>query len=287
MRNETNSIAGKAREMDAYAHKLAVCNPLIEPLIPSAIQALQLPSGSRGLDAGCGIGLQALLLAEAVGPAGHVTGLDLSPQFLVHAREIAEKAGLSERISFQQGDVNRLPFDGDTFDWVWSANCIGYHPADPLPLLRELTRVAKPGGSVAILAWSSQQLLPGYPLLEARLNATASGIAPFVKGKRPELHFLRALGWFREAGLEEPTARTFVGDVHAPLSDDIRSALVALLEMRWPGAQSEVTQEDWAEFQRLCQPESPDFILDLPDYYAFFTYSMFRGRVPLQRRGRR
>jgi ubiquinone/menaquinone biosynthesis C-methylase UbiE len=279
MGNERSSPANKAPDMDAYAQQLAVCNPLIEPVIPSAIQALQLPPGSRGLDAGCGIGLQALLLAEAVGPAGHVTGLDLAPQFLVDAREIAEKAGLSERISFQQGDVNRLPFDDDTFDWVWSANCVGYHPAEPLPWLRELARVVKPGGSVAILAWSSQQLLPGYPLLEARLNATSSGIAPFVKGKRPELHFLRALGWFREAGLEEPTAQTFVGDAHAPLSDDMRSALMALLEMRWPGVQSEVSQEDWAEYQRLCQPESADFILDLPDYYAFFTYSMFQGKV--------
>ena len=279
MGSQTNSHGNEPPDMDSYAQRLAVSNPLAEPIIPSAIQTLQLPPGSRGLDAGCGIGLQTLSLAEAVGPAGHVTGLDLSPQFLVHAREIAEKAGLSERISFQQGDVSRLPFDDDTFDWVWSANCVGYHPAEPLPLLRELTRVAKPGGSVTILAWSSQQLLPGYPLLEARLNATSSGIAPFVKGKRPESHFLRALGWFREAGLEEPTARTFVGDAHAPLSDDMRSALMSLLDMRWPGVQSELTPEDWAEFQRLCQPESPDFILDLPDYYAFFTYSMFRGKV--------
>ncbi len=43
-----------------------------------------------GLDAGCGIGHHTLLLAEAVAPAGHVTGLDLSPEFLVHAREIAK-----------------------------------------------------------------------------------------------------------------------------------------------------------------------------------------------------
>jgi ubiquinone/menaquinone biosynthesis C-methylase UbiE len=279
MGDERNSPGSKPPDMDAYAQKLAVSNPLSDLIIPSAIQALQLPPGSRGLDAGCGIGLQALSLAEAVGPTGHVTGLDLSPQFLVHAREFAEKASLSERISFQQGDVHRLPFDDDTFDWVWSSNCVGYHPADPLPLLRELTRVVKPGGSVAILVWSSQQLLPGYPLLEARLNATSSGIAPFVIGKRPELHFLRALGWFREVGLEDPTAQTFVGDAHAPLSDDMRSALMALLEMRWPEVQSELTPEDWREFQRLCRPESPDFILDLPDYYAFFTYSMFRGKV--------
>lgn len=265
--------------MDTYAQRLAVSNPLVEPAIRSAIQALRLPSGSRGLDTGCGIGLQALLLAEAIGPAGHVTGLDLSPQFLVHAREITEDAGLSERISFRQGDVSGLPFDDDTFDWAWSANCVGYVPLEPLPMLRELERVVKPGGSAIILAWSSQQLLPGYPLLEARLNATSSGIAPFVHGKRPGLHFLRALGWFREVGLEEPTAHTFVGDAHAPLSDEMRSALMALLEMRWPGVQSELTREDWAEFRRLCRPESPDFILDLPDYYAFYTYSMFRGKV--------
>jgi len=279
MADERNSPANKPPDMDAYAQKLAVSNPLAEPVIRSAIQALQLPPGSRGLDAGCGIGLQALLLAEAVGPAGYVTGLDLSPQFLVHARGIAEKAGLSERISFQQGDVSRLPFDDDTFDWVWSANCVGYHPAEPLPMLRELARVVRPGGTVAILAWSSQQLLPGYPLLEARLNTTSSGVAPFVKGKRPELHFLRALGWFREVRLEEPRAQTLVGDAHAPLSNDMRNALMALLDMRWPGVESELTPEDWAEFQRLCQPESPDFILDLPDYYAFYTYSMFRGKV--------
>ncbi|NIM99890.1 MAG: hypothetical protein GTO24_18010 [candidate division Zixibacteria bacterium] len=148
-----------------------------------------------------------------------------------------------------------------------------------MPLLMELARVVKPGGVVAILAWSSEKLLPGYPLLEARLSATSPGLAPFVKGKRPESHFLRALGWFRDAGLEDPTAQTFAGDAHAPLSENIRNALIALFELRWTGAQSEVTGEEWAEYQRLCQPESPGFILNLPDYYAFFTYSMFRGVV--------
>ena len=42
---------------------------------------------------------------------------------------------------------------------------------------------------------------------------------------------------------------------------------------------AELSEEDWAEYQRLCLPGSSDFILDLPEYYAFFTYSMFQGRV--------
>jgi len=49
--------------------------------------------------------------------------------------------------------------------------------------------------------------------------------------------------------------------------------------MRWPGVESELCEEDWAEVQRLCVPESPDIILDHPDYYALFNYSMFHGKV--------
>ena len=79
--------------------------------------------------------------------------------------------------------------------------------------------------------------------------------------------------------MEEITARTFVGDVCAPLSREIRSALTALIEMRWVDVEAELSKWDWAKFQRLCMPGSPEFILDIVDYYAFFTYSMFRGRV--------
>ena len=280
MLNDKNDIREKATETEIYAHKLALSDLLREQTIRSAIRALKLPPGSRGLDAGCGTGSNTLLLAEAVGPGGHVTGLDFSSGILAIAEEISKKGGLSEQVSFQEGDVNGLPFDDDTFDWVWSVDCVGYHRSgEPLELVKELARVVKPGGSIAILFWSSQQLLPGYPLLEARLNATSPGIAPFSKGKSPELHFLRALGWFHETGLKEPGAQTFVGDVHAPLSDGIRSALISLFQMRWGEPQSELLQDDWEEYRRLCQPESPDFILNLPDYYAFFTYSMFRGRV--------
>jgi demethylmenaquinone methyltransferase/2-methoxy-6-polyprenyl-1,4-benzoquinol methylase len=265
--------------LDYFVRMAYASNPLREPVLRSAIEALRLPWASRGLDAGCGIGLQAVLLAEAVGPAGHVTGLDLSPEFLALAGDVVEKAGLSERVSFREGDVRKLPFDDDTFDWAWSADCVGYAPMEPLPLVKELARVVRPGGCVAILAWSSEKLLPGYPLLEARLMATSAGIAPFVRGGKPASHFLRALGWFRQAGLEQPTARTFVGDAHAPLTDELRRALVALFEMRWPGVEAELTAEDRTVFQRLCLPGSPDFILDHPDYYAFFTYSLFYGKV--------
>ena len=96
---------------------------------------------------------------------------------------------------------------------------------------------------------------------------------------KPELHCLRALGWLRDTGVKQPAARTFAADVHAPVGDDIRAALTAAFDMFWGKARPEATQQDWAGFQRLCQPESPDFIVNLPDYYAFLTYSLFSGEV--------
>ncbi len=266
-------------DTDSYIQSVLESNPLRESILRAVIKTLQLPPGGRGLDAGCGIGLQCMLLAEAVGLTGHVTGLDISSDFLKRGMEIVKEAGLSERISFQEGNVASLPFDNDTFDWAWSADCIGYMPSEPLPLLKELARVVKPGGILSICAWSSENLLPGYPRLEARLRATSAGIAPFVHGKRPETHFLRALSWFRELGMKNPSAKIFADSCCAPLYDEIRNALVSLFDMRWPDADFELSSDDQKEFQRLCVPGSPDFILDLPDYYAHFTYTVFWGKV--------
>lgn len=261
---------------------LLQANPLREPTLRSIIQSLELPRGSQGLDAGCGIGLQAMLLAEAVGAEGHVTGMDILPELLAYGEDLSAKAGLSERVAFRAGNVSCLPFEDHSFDWAWSADCIGYPAGDLMPQLRELMRVIKPGGHVMLLGWSSQQLLPGYPLLEARLNATCSGYIPFLRDKRPEQHFMRALRVLQDVGLEDVKAQTFIGEVLSPLSDGERSALTSLFEMLWSAPQPEALPEDVAEYRRLCTSDSPDFILDTSDYYAFFTYSIFQGKVPIQ-----
>lgn len=137
-----------------------------------------------------------MLLAEAAGLKGHVVGVDITEEFLKKAGLSAAAKGLESRVSFKKADAYKLPFPANTFDWAGSMDCIGYGDQDSVALLREAARVVKPGGRVFILVWSSQMLLPGYPLLEARLNATPSGIAPFKTTMPPEAHFMRALGWF-------------------------------------------------------------------------------------------
>ena len=105
------------------------------------------------------------------------------------------------------------------------------------------------------------------------------GLYPFPERNKTRQNFSRALGWFQHAGLEQVKAQSFIHDVQAPLNSGERTALTSLLEMLWGEPQSEVMPEDWNEYQRLCTPGSADFILDIPDYYAFFTYSLFRGKV--------
>jgi ubiquinone/menaquinone biosynthesis C-methylase UbiE len=262
----------------SYMEKLYLSNPVQEPLVSQVVQAIELPTGSCGLDAGCGVGLQVPPLAEAVGAGGHITGLDISGEFLAEAEKNVANWGLARRVTLVQGDIYDLPFEDQRFDWIWSASCACYSMSRPLQLLQGFRRILKPGGLLVILIWSSQQLLPGYPRLEALLNATAPGIAPFKKHKAPAYHFLRLLGWLKKAGFGDASVQPFSGGVYAPLDEKMRDALLALVQMRWPGAEKELNREDRLLYHRITDPSSPEFILDQPDYYAFYTYSLFRAR---------
>ena len=93
--NEDAKVEVSYLDMAGWIHRVT------EPAIRSAIRALQLPSGSRGLDAGCGVGTHTLWLAEAISPDGHVTGIDISPESLSHAEGTARRHGLAEQVSFQ------------------------------------------------------------------------------------------------------------------------------------------------------------------------------------------
>jgi demethylmenaquinone methyltransferase/2-methoxy-6-polyprenyl-1,4-benzoquinol methylase len=250
------------------------------PILQAALETFAFHPGSHGLDVGCGDGSLTLLLAGSVLPAGSVTGVDLSAEQIARARDTAAGLDIGHHVSFREGDMRDLPFEDDSFDWTWSLDCVGYVPVDPLPVIDELVRVVRTGGKIATLVWSSQQLLPGYPSLEARLNGTSAGIAPFQKGSDPANHFMRTLGWFRAAGLENVSTQTFVRSIQAPLDTQVRAELHALLNMRWSGVLPELSAEYRAVYTQICDPESPAFILNLPDYVAFFTYTLFQGNLP-------
>lgn len=180
-----------------------------------------------GLDAGCRAGQHALWLAESVGPEGKVTGLDIFTDNLSVARELADRSPFGNRVHFAQGDLLHLPFEDNSFDWAWCADVIWPRMVcdDPVSCIRGLARVVKPGRIVAILYWSSQCLLPGHPALEARLNAAFAATTPYLSDVAPNLHFLRALSWLEAAGLQQATAHTYVADLQAHTTPELREAI--------------------------------------------------------------
>ncbi|KUG05363.1 hypothetical protein ASZ90_017253 [hydrocarbon metagenome] len=262
-----------------YMQNLLISEPLREPVLKNALFSLNLPADSKGLDVGCGLGMVTRLLASMIGSGGHVIGLDTNPVFIEQGRSLADQTDCGQKIAFQVGDASQLPWGDNTFDWACSVDFVGYGSLNTTDLLRELVRVVKPGGIVFIMAWSSQMLLPGYPFLEAGLNATPSGMAPFSTGIDPAQHFLRGRSWFSQAGLPDAQARTFVGSINAPLSSELRSAIIDLIQMRWGNGEPRLSADMRQEYQRLTTAESPDFILNIPEYYAFFTYTMIYATV--------
>ncbi|WP_016905717.1 class I SAM-dependent methyltransferase [Streptomyces xiaopingdaonensis] len=113
------------------------------PAYAAAVAELALATGDSALDAGCGTGRALPPLRAAVGPEGTVVGVDLTPEMLTVASDRAAHGALLE------ADVSRLPLRDGTFDAVLAAGLLS-HLHSPADDLRELARVARPGGRLAL-----------------------------------------------------------------------------------------------------------------------------------------
>jgi len=109
---------------------------------------LAVPTGARLLDVGCGSGQLALIAARA---GAKVTGCDIATNWIQKARERAAAEGLE--IAFDEGDAESLPYGDAQFDVVTSLIGAMFAPRPEL-VARELTRVCRPGGTIAMANWT-------------------------------------------------------------------------------------------------------------------------------------
>jgi SAM-dependent methyltransferase len=132
----------------------------------------QIKAGHRVLDVGCGTGVVALAAART---GARVTGLDLTPELLVRARENASITGAE--IDWQEGDAEALPYEDAAFDVVVSQFGHMFAPR-PDVTTREMLRVLKPGGSIAFTTWPSELFTGRMFSLIGRYLPPPPGVSP-------------------------------------------------------------------------------------------------------------
>jgi len=134
------------------------------------VDALGLRPGERVLDAGCGVGAPAILIAQETG--ARVTGITVSNYELAQAKQKAKDRNLHEQVDFQYADYMALPFADGSFDAVLAVESLQCAPQLDT-VLSEFMRVLRPGGRVTVADYTREREMS---VAEAEEFATSIGI---------------------------------------------------------------------------------------------------------------
>ncbi|MBX9582694.1 MAG: arsenite methyltransferase [Gemmataceae bacterium] len=138
---------------------------------PTATAGLR--PGEVVVDLGCGGGIDVLLAAKKVGPTGRAVGVDMTPEMIARARGNAAEAGATNA-EFHLARMEAVPLPGGSVDCLVS-NCVLNLAADKPAVFREMFRLLKPGGRVAVSDIALKRPLP--PEVEADVNAYVGCVA--------------------------------------------------------------------------------------------------------------
>lgn len=149
--------------LDAAARLVAVGKRL-------SYTRMRLSPGAAVLDVGCGPGSDTLPLAELVGPAGRVRGVDRDAEMIAEAERRAEAAGVADRVEHALGDAGALDFAAGSFDAVRSERLF-LHLPHPERAVAEMARVTRPGGRVVLMDtdWGTRSVDTPEVELERRI----------------------------------------------------------------------------------------------------------------------
>jgi SAM-dependent methyltransferase len=250
-------------EPDPY---LCAYQTAFRPELEAAVCAYELPDGARVLDSPCGDGFYTGLFARHL-RAGTLVAADVSPECLDRARAVVRPASPRLAVEFTPADAYRLPFDDDSFDLAWCAQSF-ITLDDPVQALRELARVVRPGGRVAVLETDEYHhvLLPWPVGLEQAVQRAVRDESRARFGTSRKYAQARGLrAEFLEAGLTPAGKRTVVADRSAPFGPTEREFLARHLGYLTGFVRMELTPREMAELERATNPDDADSLLNRAD----------------------
>ena len=196
---------------DAARSYEAAVTVFMTPFADIAIEAAGVGPGDQVLDLACGTGVVARRLTDAVGATGRVCGSDLNPAMLAVAREIGP-AG----IEWLQAPADALPYPDSSFDSVVCQQSLQFFP-DKVAALREVGRVLRPGGRVAVTVWAAPEHSPYFAAQRAGVLAAIgdAGLNP-LRAAMPADPEALLTGWAHTAGLTAINTRIVQAPVRLP-----------------------------------------------------------------------
>lgn len=254
----------------------------MQPEYEEMLRWVGLQTGWHVLDAACGNGSFLPLMTELVGPEGAISALDLAPENVQVVTERAQQSAWLAPVTARVGNIFDLPYADHSFDAVWCANTTQYLTDEELhTTLKEFRRVVRPGGLIALKEYdmTALQFQPLAPTLIMHLQETLAAAGD--RQSHGTLRTIQLSQWLRAAGLidlrQKPTLMVRV----PPLRDAEQQLFRDYLRFCYLRAQKiTLLPQELQIWQALAAVDTPEHILNHPDFQYRAIQTVFVGRVP-------
>ena len=218
--NQTDEVLREWRESAYYWQKHAsTIRTMFDPITQALIEDADIIEGDAVLDVAGGAGEPSLAIAETIGPTGSVTCTDAAPEMVAAAESEGQRRGLTN-VTFRQCSADSLPFEDNSFDSVICRLGAMFFP-NPLAALREMMRVTKREGMIALAVWDKSELNP-FAYLITDVLAQHFGVSAPADPNAPGAFRFAETGALAQllttAGALDVRDRPLKFDIAAPIS---------------------------------------------------------------------